>query len=79
MVGAEIFFKCENFQRVGAFKFRRGVQCHFRTKLVVEPSGDLGLAALLSGAVPASGRMGVIVSGGNVDGAIMRRILAPPT
>ncbi|MFP3740496.1 pyridoxal-phosphate dependent enzyme, partial [Burkholderia sp. SIMBA_019] len=22
MVGAEVFFKCENFQRMGAFKFR---------------------------------------------------------
>jgi threonine dehydratase len=22
LVGAELFFKCENFQRVGAFKFR---------------------------------------------------------
>ena len=22
MVGAEVFFKCENFQRIGAFKFR---------------------------------------------------------
>ena len=22
MVGAEVYFKCENFQRIGAFKFR---------------------------------------------------------
>ncbi|HBO79209.1 MAG TPA: serine dehydratase, partial [Cupriavidus sp.] len=22
MLGAEVFFKCENFQRMGAFKFR---------------------------------------------------------
>lgn len=38
-----------------------------RLKLVIEPSGATGLAALLSGQVPASGRVGVIVSGGNVS------------
>lgn len=36
-------------------------------KTVVEPTGVLGLAALRSGAVPARGRVGVILSGGNVD------------
>jgi len=48
----------------------------FRMKLVVEPSGVLGLAALLSGKVPAKGRVGVILSGGNIDGPTMRDILA---
>ncbi|MCZ6726792.1 MAG: threo-3-hydroxy-L-aspartate ammonia-lyase [Acidobacteria bacterium] len=48
----------------------------FRTKLVVEPSGALGVAELLSGAVEARGRVGVILSGGNVDGATMAAILA---
>ncbi|WP_037314606.1 pyridoxal-phosphate dependent enzyme [Amycolatopsis orientalis] len=38
-----------------------------RLKLVIEPSGATGLAALLSGQVPASGRIGVILSGGNVS------------
>jgi threonine dehydratase len=39
-----------------------------RLKLVVEPTGVLGLAALLSGNVAAPGqRVGVILSGGNVD------------
>jgi len=39
-----------------------------RMKLVVEPTGALGLAALLTGRVPAAGRrVGVILSGGNVD------------
>jgi threo-3-hydroxy-L-aspartate ammonia-lyase len=40
-----------------------------RMKLVVEPTGAMGLAAVLSGCVPfASGaRIGVILSGGNVD------------
>lgn len=46
-----------------------------RAKLVVEPSGGLGVAALLSGAVQAAGRVGVILSGGNVDGEVMARIL----
>jgi threonine dehydratase len=47
----------------------------YRMKIVVEPSGALGLAALLSGAVSASGRFGVIISGGNVDGDMMSKIL----
>jgi threonine dehydratase len=48
----------------------------FRLKLVVEPSGALGLAALLSGKVQGSARVGVILSGGNIDGPTMQRILA---
>ena len=47
----------------------------FRVKIVVEPSGALGVAALLSGAVRTAGRVGVILSGGNVDAATMRTIL----
>jgi threonine dehydratase len=39
-----------------------------RLKLVIEPTGALGLAALLEGRVDARGkRVGVILSGGNVD------------
>jgi threonine dehydratase len=39
-----------------------------RMKVVVEPTAVLGLAALLEGAVPTEGRrVGVILSGGNVD------------
>ncbi|WP_290056829.1 threonine ammonia-lyase [Amycolatopsis solani] len=38
-----------------------------RLKLVLEPSGATGLAAVLSGRVAASGRVGVILSGGNVS------------
>ena len=42
-----------------------------RMKLIVEPTGVLGLAALTSGAVDARGlRVGVILSGGNVDPAL---------
>ena len=39
-----------------------------RMKMVVEPTGGLGAAAALQGVVPVRGRrVGVIVSGGNVD------------
>jgi threonine dehydratase len=48
----------------------------YRMKLVVEPSGVLGLAALLEGKVKADGRVGVILSGGNIDGATMAEILS---
>ncbi len=49
-----------------------------RTKLVVEPSGALGVAALLSGAFRAPGqRVGVILSGGNIDPATFCEILRP--
>ncbi len=43
--------------------------CHERLKLVVEPGGVAGLAALLCGAVQLAPteRAGVILSGGNVD------------
>ncbi len=40
-----------------------------RLKVVAEPTGVLALAALLDGAVEASGRVGVVISGGNVDPA----------
>ncbi len=42
--------------------------CWDRMKLVVEPTGALGLSAALSGRVPVAGRrVGIILSGGNVD------------
>ena len=47
----------------------------FRMKLVVEPSGALGIAALLSKKVDASGKVGVIISGGNIDSETMIKIL----
>jgi threonine dehydratase len=47
----------------------------YRMKLVVEPSGALGVAALLSGSVRPREHVGVIISGGNIDGATMRKIL----
>jgi threo-3-hydroxy-L-aspartate ammonia-lyase len=38
-----------------------------RMKIVVEPTGALGFAALFHGKLPVKGRVGVILSGGNVD------------
>jgi len=41
-----------------------------RLKVVVEPSGAVGVAALLAGRLPVAGReIGVVVSGGNVGAA----------
>ncbi len=48
---------------------------YYRMKIVVEPSGALGVAALMSGVVEAKGNVGVIVSGGNIDGQTMSDIL----
>ena len=47
----------------------------YRMKIVVEPSGVLGLAAVLSGCVKPAGRVGIILSGGNIDGATINKIL----
>ena len=39
-----------------------------RMKMVVEPTGCLGAAAALCGVVPVAGkRVGIVISGGNVD------------
>jgi threonine dehydratase len=47
----------------------------YRMKIVAEPSGVLGLAAVLSGSVKSAGRVGIILSGGNIDGATIKKIL----
>ena len=45
-------------------------------KLVVEPGGSVGLAALLTGKIPARGKtVGLILSGGNVDPGLFARVL----
>jgi threonine dehydratase len=49
-----------------------------RLKILVEPSGAVGIAALLAGAVPAGRTVGVILSGGNIDPDALAAILAPP-
>ncbi len=48
-----------------------------RLKLVIEPSGVAGLAAALTGRVDVRGkRVGVTLSGGNVDAATFARLIA---
>ena len=46
-----------------------------RMKLVVEPSGAIGVAALLAGRIPGS-RVGVVLSGGNVGAARFAELLS---
>ncbi|MGN6428090.1 MAG: threonine ammonia-lyase [Leifsonia sp.] len=48
-----------------------------RAKLVVEPAGAAGVAAILSGAVtaPADGTLVAILSGGNIDPLLMQRVI----
>jgi len=46
-------------------------------KIVVEPTGCLAAAAALFGAVPVEGkRVGIVISGGNVDPRALARHLA---
>ena len=48
-----------------------------RMKMVVEPSGALGMAAALTGKAPVRGkRVGVIISGGNTDLASFARMIS---
>lgn len=47
-----------------------------KLRLVIEPGGAAGLAALLAGKVEADGRTAVILSGGNVDPAAFARVIA---
>jgi threonine dehydratase len=50
-----------------------------RMKMVVEPTGCLGAAAALDNVYPLGGkRVGVILSGGNVDLAIFARLMTGP-
>jgi threonine dehydratase len=48
----------------------------YRMKLVVEPSGAMGVAALIGGRLTVRGKIGMIISGGNIDGPTMTRILS---
>jgi threonine dehydratase len=50
-----------------------------RMKVVAEPSGACALAAVLSGAVATEGeRVGVVLSGGNVDADRFAALVSPP-
>jgi threonine dehydratase len=45
----------------------------YRSKLVIEPTGALGIAALLSRTIKPKGPTAVVVSGGNLDFALLCR------
>jgi threonine dehydratase len=47
-----------------------------RAKLVVEPAGAVGVAALLSGKVKPAGRTVAVLSGGNIDPLMMERVIS---
>ena len=49
-----------------------------RLKIVLEPSGAAGLAAVLNGRIPSEGkRVGIVISGGNVDAERFGSLVAP--
>jgi threonine dehydratase len=47
-----------------------------RAKLVVEPAGAVGIAALLSGRIQNPGRTVAVLSGGNIDPLMMERVIS---
>lgn len=47
-----------------------------RAKLVVEPAGAVGVAAILKGLVKDAGTTVVLLSGGNIDPMFMERVIA---
>ena len=47
-----------------------------RAKLVVEPAGAVGVAAILHGSIRATGRTVVVLSGGNIDPLLMERVVS---
>ena len=50
-----------------------------RLKLMIEPSGAVPLAALLAGRLPANvRRIGVIISGGNIDPSLLGKLWEAP-
>jgi threonine dehydratase len=70
LVGKGVAATDEEVGRAVAFAFRE-------LKLVVEPGGAIGLAALLAGKVDIRGKIVVaVLSGGNVDAEMFNRLLA---
>ncbi|MFE5673051.1 threonine ammonia-lyase [Agromyces sp. NPDC056523] len=47
-----------------------------RAKLVVEPAGAVGVAALMTGRVRSDGPIVALLSGGNIDPLLMQRVIA---
>ena len=70
LVGAGVAASDEEVGRAVAFAFRE-------LKLVVEPGGAVGLAALHAGRIDVRGKIAVaVLSGGNVDPALFSRLVA---
>ena len=70
LVGQGVSATDEEVGRAVAFAFRE-------LKLVVEPGGAIGLAALLAGKVDMKGKVVVaVLSGGNVDAELFNRLIA---
>ncbi len=47
-----------------------------RAKLVVEPAGAVGVAAIMAGAIRGTGKTVVVLSGGNIDPMMMERVIS---
>jgi threonine dehydratase len=47
-----------------------------RAKVVVEPAGAVGVAAILAGKVRAGGPTAVVLSGGNIDPLLLQRVVS---
>jgi threonine dehydratase len=70
LIGEGVAASDEEVGRAVAFAFRE-------LKLVVEPGGAIGLAALLAGKVPVKDKVVVaVLSGGNVDVELFDRLIA---
>ena len=70
LVGQGVASTDEEVARAVAFAFRE-------LKLVVEPGGAIGLAALLAGKLDIEGKVVVaVLSGGNVDADMFQRLIA---
>ena len=70
LVGEGVTASDEEVGRAVAFAFRE-------LKLVVEPGGAIGLAALLAGKLDIKGKVVVaVLSGGNVDSELFNRLIA---
>mgnify|MGYP006271182085 CR=1 FL=1 len=81
----ELTFELNRAQLAGALvvsekEVREAMRYAFRVlKLVLEPGGAVALAALLAGHLPGRfRRVGVVLSGGNVDAALFADVLAAP-
>ena len=77
LTGSEVTLKLENLQVTGSFK-PRGAAMAFaleRHHLVVEGAGAVGIAALMSRKILHVGKhIAVVISGANIDMALLLRI-----